>query len=337
VTAAYFSDLSSPSLSEPPIHEDDLGTLIADGARHLHEFTIENATDLSLRLLRAEALTPCCSSIGPIPESIPPGGTVRIPVVWATGIQSGARSVGFVIRTDGPRQPAKMLAMRASLIPAWEVEASERSVTLLPGRTGEIRFRVTARSQGARGRMLPEDVEATPPLLASYLGTATRSARADGLVESCREVLVKFPADREPGVHRGNLLFRWRGGRSEAHPLSWEVHRLVSVAPAVLALRSRAEPRQQSFLLSSNERPVRILGVEGPLLASPVALPRDTRTSHVVELTLDARRTDTRPSQIKFHTDHPDQPDVSMTVLVLPEPGGQDHAQQEVPGRVHTD
>ena len=88
MTAAAVGELGRPGPSELPAIADDLGTILADGQGVHHDFTVRNTTGRPIRLLKGEALTPCCSSIGPIPESIPPEGTARIPAVWKAGLQS---------------------------------------------------------------------------------------------------------------------------------------------------------------------------------------------------------------------------------------------------------
>ena len=73
----------------------------------------------------------------------------------------------------------------------------------------------------------------------------------------------------------------------------------MSVAPAALTLQSRVEPRQQTFVLSSSDRPIRVLRVDGPLLASPAVLPRDSRATLVVDLALDMRRCAVTAARVK--------------------------------------
>jgi hypothetical protein len=322
--------------SESAYTEDDLGAIFADGQVVQHDFTIRNAMDRPVRLLNGEALTPCCSSIGSLPGSIPPAGTAKIPAAWRIGRQSGARRVEFVVNTDDPSRPTRMLAMRASLTSAWEVEPAELKMILRPGQSGEQRFRVTALRKGPLGRPLPEELSATAPLVAAYLEPPSERTGEDGVVQSSRAALVKVPADREPGVRCGSLLFRWRDGRSETHLVTWDVRSLVSVTPPGLVLRSRAEPYQQVFVLSSRERPIRVIGVAGPLVAGSVGLPQGARATQVVRLAIDTRRThEERPSEITFHTDHPGQPDALVTVLVIRGPGGQDHEPRQRPSGVH--
>lgn len=105
MTPAIVDDLLKPVLLESPIAVDDLGTILSDGQSVHHDFTVRNTTDHAIRLLKGEALTPCCSAITRLPESIPPGGDVKVPVVLEAGGQTGVQTLVFVLSTDDPRQP----------------------------------------------------------------------------------------------------------------------------------------------------------------------------------------------------------------------------------------
>jgi len=63
----------------------DFGSVLSRGQTLNHEFVLRNPTDRTIKLLKAEALTPCCSAVGPLPPSIPPGGEVKVPTVLSLG------------------------------------------------------------------------------------------------------------------------------------------------------------------------------------------------------------------------------------------------------------
>ncbi len=64
------------------IEEFDFGTVLAQGQVLRHEFTLTNPTNQPMRVLKATALTPCCSEVGPISSAtIAPGGHREIPAV----------------------------------------------------------------------------------------------------------------------------------------------------------------------------------------------------------------------------------------------------------------
>jgi hypothetical protein len=54
--------------------EHDFGVVLADAQLLRHEFTLENSSGKPIQVLRAAALRPCCSAIGPLPQTIPPNG-----------------------------------------------------------------------------------------------------------------------------------------------------------------------------------------------------------------------------------------------------------------------
>ena len=327
MSPAIGDDLSEPGPAEPAYTEDDLGTILADGQDVHHDFTIRSTTDHAIHLLKGEALTPCCSAIEKLPRSIPPGGSAKVPVVLKAGRQTGAKTLGFVLSTDDPRQPTRTLALRANLISAWEVQpVGEPMGTLRPGQPAEQRLKFIARRKGGLGCGLPEEIVPSAPLVAGYLGKTAEATGPDGLIEFSREVLVKIPGDREPGERRGSLLFRWRDGRSGTQPIQWEVRPLVSVTPGAVVLRSRLKPYQQTFVLSSTDVALRMTSVSSPLLAGAVVPPAEAANQHRLTVSIDtARAMAGRPSHITFHTDHPDQLEVSASVLVTSSSEGQVH------------
>jgi hypothetical protein len=155
--------------------EHDFGSVLARGQELRHEFLLRNPTASPIRLLGAEAHTPCCSAIGPLPELLPAGTSVAVPVVFRPGTQTIRKRVTFAVRTDHPDRPVWPLAVAASLTAEVELRPTADSETSLPiGRTGRQRFRVVCRRIGDEGRGGPRAVEADPPLAAT-LGPAQPS------------------------------------------------------------------------------------------------------------------------------------------------------------------
>ena len=191
------------------------GTIFSEGQSLRHEFVVRNPLDHPVRLIRGIAVTPCCSSIGPIPDSIPARGAARIPTSFNPPRQSGARVVRFLIETDSGRQDRIELALQAQLVSTWEVASLAGRSTVLPlRRSGTLSFRIVSRRKGDRGRGLPEAISASPPIEAGFSGGARSSIAPDGMVEAARDVEVKLPASDEPGLRRGEVVFTWpEGGR----------------------------------------------------------------------------------------------------------------------------
>ena len=93
---------------------------------------------------------------------------------------------------------------------------------------------------------------------------------------------------------------------------------MVNVTPGAVVVRSCAEPYRRTFVVSSIDRAFRITSVSSPLLAGRAALPVEAANEHHLTLSIDtARAMAGRPSQVTFHTNHPDQPEVTASVLVM--------------------
>lgn len=72
------------------------------------------------------------------------------------------------------------------------------------------------------------------------------------------------------------------------------------------------------------------------MLAGPVAPPADSANHHRLAVSINtARGTAGRLDHITFHTNHPDQPEVAASVIVMGPSEGQVHAKRQIPGGVH--
>jgi hypothetical protein len=74
----------------------------------------------------------------------------------------GLQGARFVLETDENNNATHVLALRARILPAWEVELSDDVMDQRLGQSGKRRFRIIARRNGATGRALPERVLASP-------------------------------------------------------------------------------------------------------------------------------------------------------------------------------
>lgn len=299
--------------------EFDFGPILAHGQELRHDFPLTNPTAHPIQLLKAEALTPCCSAVGPIPRSIPPGGTAKIPVMLRPGFQTGQKRVQFLVQTDWTERPVWLLTASATLWSAVEVSELGSFHGSLPlGRSGIRRFRIIARSVGSEGRRAPDFVQATAPLSARFAGPPTERTLADDLIEASRDVVVDVPADREPGWHQGRLDFGWTNEPTWAHVMEWRVRPRITISPPGLVLWPTGKRIEQSVLLRSDDRPFRITRVISPLLVDPVEIPLDGPAQlHRLKLVFDpARAPNQEAVDIRVMTDDPDQPLVVLSVLV---------------------
>lgn len=302
-----------------PNQSYDFGTILADGQTLHHEFVLRNTAGRPIRPIGSKAVTPCCSSIGPLPESIPPGGEARIPTALRPGHEWGLKRVSFLLETDWEEWSVIQLALQARLISAWQVEPVGRSAASIPsGRSGKIGFRVVARRNGSAGRDLPDEISAAPPLVASFQGRPTTTTGSDGWIEAARDVAVSIPAASQPGVKRSEVRFRWSDGHSEVVPVGREVRPPLKVTPAGLVLRHSGREIEQSIVVESDGLPFRVTAVTSPILAEPVKPSREPGRRHVIPVKIDLRKRPVdRVLSITIATDDPDQPAVDLSVLVL--------------------
>ncbi len=305
----------------PIVVEHDLGTVLSSGGELSHEFTLVNAGTQPVRIIGGEALTPCCSSLGSLPESISSGGRAVVPVVFRTRGRRGPQRMDFTIGTDGP---AWLLRLKATLIPDWEVEEVDvPQARFLAGEGGQRRMRLVCRKKGSEGLSAPEFLEASGPLAAAFEGPAEAEAGPGGLVTTRRLVRASILPSLEMGPRSGLLTFRWPGPDSETrtHTMRWVVESRINATPQALFLRAPSGPSKQTVVVRSRDRPFRVIGVTGPL-AGPPDLPAEPRLEHVLKMTLEpGLMAPNVASDIHIRTDDPDQPEVTLTALMIERKG----------------
>jgi hypothetical protein len=304
---------------QSPAQEHDFGVILADGQTLRHEFELRNGTDRPVHVVGGAALIPCCSAIGPLPRVIPAHGSIKVVVSMKPGYQAGVRAARFIVETEDETQPRKALVLRATLFSAVEMKPASHSSTRLPvGAAGRQIFQLTTRTNGRLGRGLPDTVTVSSPLAAVFRGEATVRRDSSGLTAFAREVVVSIPPVTKPGPRRGELVFRWADGRTETRSIVWEITPRLQVSPSAVILPPTARPVLQRVEVVSDERAFTIEGVVGSVLTKWSCLCRRASRRQGVDLTLDASRaTSGRAVDVTITTDHPDQPTVSLSVLVL--------------------
>ncbi len=305
------------------ILEFDLGPILSKGQTIHHEFTLSNPSTRPVHIRSAEALTPCCSSVGPLPKLIPPGGMVQVPVFFRPGRDASRKKLVFRIHTDEFSHPVRHLALLATVIPEVEVRLDEGSDVTLPiGRSGHQRLVVTCHHLGDDGLGDPSDVMAPTPLSAEFVTPASEKAFPNGLVKTVRLVDVAIPATFEEGQQKSLIYLDWPGGKRREHPITWQVSAPIQATPSGFVLRAETGPEIRDVLLHSTDRPVRVLDVSGPILAKPVALPSVAANVQRLRLVIDPAPTGAGTWDIGIRTDRPEQSTVFLSVLVIPDMGG---------------
>lgn len=248
-------------------------------------------------------------------------GDAKVAVAFKPGYESGRKVVQFNVETDDQERPVRTLILEARLVSAFEVAPLDGSTRALPlGEAGRQEFRLTARRKGKEGRDLPGKVSTSPPLGAEFRGEPVTETNAQNLVEATRRLVVNIPHGKRPGSMNGEIIFTWADGQTETRPISWEVLPRLRVSPSGLVFHKSPEPIQQKIFIRSDQRPFRLEGVSSPFLSRPVDLPRGAAARHELALLLDVSRAPAGQAvEIEIKTDHPDQPSVSLSVLILPE------------------
>jgi len=150
------------------VQEFDFGTVLARGQALRHDFTLSNRTDKPLNLLKAGSSTPCCSAIGPVPKTIPPGSSVQIPIVVKTANKAGPLRIAFGVEAESSTPRVFRLSVSVRLLPEWEIQPEGEPVSSLSlGRSGKVAYRISCRRIGDDGIASPESVKASGPIKVS--------------------------------------------------------------------------------------------------------------------------------------------------------------------------
>lgn len=320
--AAYFewgggnhSGFLAAGAEEP---EHDFGPVLA-GTRVLqHDFILSNPTSRPVRLLKAEARTPCCSKIGPLPKSIAPGSTVKVPITYRTGFETGPRGVEFTIVTDAPSRPIWRLAVRARFFAEFEVQQAGDSF-LSTGQPGEQMLHVVCRRHATEGRTAPVGIDVRPPLEATLGGPVVESdeEELDGVIRSSRDIEVRLPAVDRPGPQRQEIVLRWDKGETSTYAVNWMVNASIQANPPALVVKSSDGLTRRTVRLSAGDQAFRIRQVSGPLLAEKPESSSQAKRAHELSLAIDpGRLSDGGVSDIRITTDHPNQREVTISIHV---------------------
>lgn len=294
--------------------------MLARGLSLAHAFEIRNPSSGVLRLHGATALTPCCSSVGPFPPEVAPGGSVSIPVELKPGLSTGVKRVEFVVRTSSRDRPVERFALSANLFAEWEV-IPEYDGLLKVGMEESARRKLTVvgRCHGAEGLSAIDSIESHSPLAARLVGQPSVSTLPGGITETRRDVEFSIPSSSEAGLKREPLRFHWPDGTTREYEVMWEVLSSLRVSPGGLVLRRDDPSAKLRLLITSQDEPFQVQAVRSRLIDGNVVLPATRGKVHALIVSLDpshAIGTD-RSEEILIETDHPRQSRLSIPVLVL--------------------
>ncbi len=341
-TRALLATLGPKETRSSPraLETHDFGTVLAQGQNLTHSFILKNPSASPRRILGAMALTPCCSSIGPLPQSIPPGGQVSVPTILKASPQSGYKRVEFVVGIDEPGLESHRFSLSADFLSAFEIEPlNPDHRPLRIGQEGSRRFLIISRRNREAGLGTPSAVEASPPLSVLFKTPPTETDLGDGFLETRTEVEVHLPASDREGPRSGEFRVQWTSGESREYALSWQVTPWIRATPTSIVLDESHGRSAVSITLATDDIPFKLLDISGPRLLGHSELPDESRRMHKVRLDLDPseavskrglaprgacpRLETAATNAIQIMTDRPEQPVVRLGVIVIPaETGG---------------
>jgi hypothetical protein len=295
----------------------DFGATISDGSPLAFTFLTRNPLDRPLVIRGGTALSPCCSSIGPLPKLVPSGDQLAIPITIRTKGRSGRQHALFDVTTDDPKRPRIRLEVMANLVEECEiVEPGSVSNQVVVGRPATHRLRLILRRKSG-SPATDYTVVAPAPLAVSLDGAPQARPGPTGTIETWQDLLVELPVSTSPGRRVAELRLRRHDGSELTQPFSWEVVPAVQATPKGLVLKAEDGAIRKTILVRSTDGPIRITGVEGATVNGAIPLPEGPAGSHRIDVILDPLLASHTASSIEISTDHPGQSKVSVSVVVL--------------------
>jgi len=328
---AAASRIAYPGTYSPPrpiflVH--DFGSVFDDCRILHHSFRLTNSTRAPVHALKAVPLTPCCCAVGPLPGEIPAASSAEVSASLKLGLNPGLVRAEALIVASSTGLTVWSLELRANVVAKREIRPAEpaEEYTLSTGCAGRWIWRVTTRCAPDEAPAAPITVRATEPLRVSFLGPSSVPLLSHGVRESTRDIEVLAPATARPFGRQHGEIVVWfdRDQALLKHRISWHVVPVLRAVPSGFVLTGADGPVSKSVLVESDDRPFRIIGINNPF-ATDSASPGSCGAfrSHRIELDIDPARTERqRVGSIRIITDHPSQPEVTVSVLILPGPTG---------------
>jgi hypothetical protein len=316
---ALVQSLGSPAAQTTDSDVHDLGVVLARGQTITHEFTLRNHSDKPLRLLGAQALFPCCSSVGELPDAVPPLSAIKVPVTFRPGFQDGRKQISFTVTTAPSATATVQYALVAELLSEFQVTTLEGSnVELLVGRDGVQRLRVTRRTVTDNGIDGPPTVTANGGVSAEFVPGSTTTEAGRGVLTVSRELLIALPTSDSPGAKRASIRLEWADGLSRQHHISWMVRPCITIQPGIVFLEDTKSPSRFSIRLRSCDVPFRVLAIEPGPLTSASTLPSRACVEHMVDLVPRLGHSiDSAMPCVRIVTDHPTHATAVLQVVSL--------------------
>lgn len=303
-----------------PNGEYDFGTVITRGQVLAHDFSLKNSTADRIDLLELIAETPCCSYMGEVKPSIMPGERVSIPTRLKTGVRVGPTVVEFKVRTSSEKNPLQRFRLKANFVEEVKIELDDSSDTkIFMGKAGNQALLVKTRFLGGNEGKRVVSVSSDSKLIALLIPEQKTLKREDNIEEIVQKIALELPPSQRIGDHREELTIKWADGATKKRLISWETIPCLKISPRNLSIQHTDSSQAVKVIVKSMDGAFRIRDIKGPIIRDSLNLGQSSSLVHSFELEIITKM---KPhiyfEQIEFVTDHPNQPTVSVNLMVSP-------------------
>ncbi|GEM_PF-5246606 len=313
----------------------DFGDRIS-GDRLTHRFSFKNAGDVTLIIEKIDSTCSCTAAVT-TSETIHPGRTGSIEVIFETGMRKGPSEQNIMVYSNDPVSPVVTLILKANLLVYLEADPSDLNLgRILPGKTIEKRIHlggIDIDDVSIDHISIPNrDVDLASTVLVDDL-----RAQKQPSIEICYSLDgSKMP----PGRFRSNLRIECSGSRIPFIEvgLTGEIVPPVSATPSQIELaRSDLSSGKVVYvsIASNNEIAFSIESVQcDPVTIDVSWSPTKPSTHHTLRVLIPGSSLDTTVrAWIECRIDHPGQKLVRVPLIVLQGPD-QDETGEGAPREV---
>lgn len=178
-------------------------------------------------------------------------------------------------------------------------------------------WRVTTRRSTDQLVATPVGLTAAP-LSAHYIGEARTQLLSPQIIEITRDFEVLAQA-ADFGHQRGEVTITCADSSALSQAISWEYLPPLTVSPRGLTVSSSDSHMSKTITLSSSDRGFKILALSpSPNVIFKTTYSHASQRLHQINLDFEPRRIEPgSPCSIRIKTDHPLQPDLVFSILIL--------------------
>jgi len=295
----------------------DFGLVISKPGRVLdHRFVLKNRTAHDLTII-ADNFKPCCGTVSVDKVNLQPGEETGLVVHLSVGNRFGVVEHETGLRTDPPTGEWILRTVaRAHLAMRVEQEGRDEAAYIAGGESRRVVFRVSSFGTPADPLIDLSRVDLSSSLTARWDEAAKEGDAERGLTAVSRRFSVDLDIKGDPGERKASILLRDGEATLHEHGVYWRVVPPITAAPEVVVLKPGV--KQIRVLLTARDGlPFRLDRVDNTCSGIKATITGDAKLkNHSIVLDRDGTKADTGGKLI-FHTDHPSQAEVIVTVVVL--------------------